>query len=343
MRVCKVILATHPNNRPPQAHSEAGLEIDTCPLQREIGDHESRCTYLSEDAVTEFLVVVNQVDTERIKPAFDNCRPYTLARIIAGEMRTGVSDGLVQDAIGLALGAEASVVRRAALFLGDLAAVAELAARGGASGFSTPHATFDVDRVEAGRLRDCQLAIVGGHERRAHRHVRGRDMQQIQAAREELGRIGSRELTRARENRVEIQGHSQKPLAVDVLLQLRLDGPALLPADQTAPHQELEGVGNLKLMELGERNLRRPAKGLPRGPREALWHIDRHERARVDVRRHRSPRLSLTTADAPGVTMRSPKTARARASRSGQGATGPTGRMGPRRATGRRRRVTSMI
>jgi DNA ligase-1 len=55
-----------------------------------------------------------------------------LARIVAGEMRTGVSDGLVQDAIGLAVGAEAAVVRRAALFLGDLAAVAELAARGGA-------------------------------------------------------------------------------------------------------------------------------------------------------------------------------------------------------------------
>jgi len=50
----------------------------------------------------------------------------------------------------------------------------------------------------------------------------------------------------------------------------------------------------------------------------------------------------MTTSDAPGATIRSPKTARARASRSGQGETGPTGRIGAKRATGRRCRVTSM-
>ena len=45
-----------------------------------------------------------------------------LRRIIGGEMRTGVSDGLVLEAIGRAAGAEPAVVRRAALFLGDLSA-----------------------------------------------------------------------------------------------------------------------------------------------------------------------------------------------------------------------------
>jgi len=54
-----------------------------------------------------------------------------LARIIGGELRTGVSDGLVLEAIAAAAGADVAAVRRAALFLGDLAAVAELARAGG--------------------------------------------------------------------------------------------------------------------------------------------------------------------------------------------------------------------
>ncbi len=54
-----------------------------------------------------------------------------LWRIITGEMRTGVSDGLVLEAIGIAVGAEPAAVRRAALFLGDLSAVAALARTGG--------------------------------------------------------------------------------------------------------------------------------------------------------------------------------------------------------------------
>ena len=56
-----------------------------------------------------------------------------LARIIGGEMRTGVSDGLVLEAIAAAAGVPAESVRRAALFLGDLTAVAMLARRGGAA------------------------------------------------------------------------------------------------------------------------------------------------------------------------------------------------------------------
>ena len=55
-----------------------------------------------------------------------------LARIIGGDMRTGVSDGLVLEAIAAAAGATPETARRAALFLGDLSAVAVLARRGGA-------------------------------------------------------------------------------------------------------------------------------------------------------------------------------------------------------------------
>jgi DNA ligase-1 len=56
-----------------------------------------------------------------------------LARIIFGEMRTGVSDGLVLEAVAVAAGAAPDAARRAALFLGDLSAVATLARRGGAA------------------------------------------------------------------------------------------------------------------------------------------------------------------------------------------------------------------
>ena len=54
-----------------------------------------------------------------------------LNRIIGGEMRTGVSDGLLLEAIAAAWGVELAAARRAALFLGDLSAVAVLAATGG--------------------------------------------------------------------------------------------------------------------------------------------------------------------------------------------------------------------
>lgn len=54
-----------------------------------------------------------------------------LGRIIGGEMRTGVSEGLLLEAIAAAWGADVAAVRRAAQFLGDLSAVATLVATGG--------------------------------------------------------------------------------------------------------------------------------------------------------------------------------------------------------------------
>lgn len=54
-----------------------------------------------------------------------------LHRIVTGEMRTGVSDGLVLEAVAEAAGADVAAVRRAALVLGDLAVVAPLALQGG--------------------------------------------------------------------------------------------------------------------------------------------------------------------------------------------------------------------
>src|SRR5256885_9138239 len=48
-------------------------------------------------------------------------------------MRTGVSEGLLLEAIAAAWGVDVATTRRAALFLGDLTAVAVLAATGGAA------------------------------------------------------------------------------------------------------------------------------------------------------------------------------------------------------------------
>jgi len=56
-----------------------------------------------------------------------------LARIVGGEMRTGVSDGLALEAIAQMAGASIGSARRAALRLGDLSAVAALAVTGGAA------------------------------------------------------------------------------------------------------------------------------------------------------------------------------------------------------------------
>src|SRR5262245_8273624 len=59
-----------------------------------------------------------------------------LGRIITGEMRTGVSDGLMLEAIAVAAGADPALVRRAAMFLGDLSAVATLALAQGLTGLT---------------------------------------------------------------------------------------------------------------------------------------------------------------------------------------------------------------
>jgi DNA ligase-1 len=50
-----------------------------------------------------------------------------IAKLITGEMRIGLREGLVEEAIGFAFGADPKVVARAAMLLGDLGEVARLA------------------------------------------------------------------------------------------------------------------------------------------------------------------------------------------------------------------------
>jgi DNA ligase 1 len=89
-----------------------------------------------------------------------------LGRIIFGEMRTGVSDGLVLEAIAAAAGAPPEAARRAALFLGDLSAVATLARRGGAAGLEQAEPRLFVPLLpmlaEIAEDWDAVLAAHGG-------------------------------------------------------------------------------------------------------------------------------------------------------------------------------------
>jgi DNA ligase-1 len=60
-------------------------------------------------------------------------RPILL-RLLHGELRIGIHDGLIQEAIAAAAGADLKAVRRAALFRSDLAEVAMIALSGGMAG-----------------------------------------------------------------------------------------------------------------------------------------------------------------------------------------------------------------
>jgi DNA ligase-1 len=52
--------------------------------------------------------------------------------LLHNELRIGLHDGLIQEAIARAAGSDLKKVRRAALFLSDLAEVAVIALTGGA-------------------------------------------------------------------------------------------------------------------------------------------------------------------------------------------------------------------
>jgi DNA ligase-1 len=60
-----------------------------------------------------------------------------LVRIIFGEMRIGVNEGVMQEGIAEAAGVESSMVRRALMMTGDLGRVAELALESGEKGLVT--------------------------------------------------------------------------------------------------------------------------------------------------------------------------------------------------------------
>jgi DNA ligase-1 len=70
---------------------------------------------------------------ELVEMASANERPI-LFRLLHNELRIGLHDGLIQEAIAKASGSELKLVRRAALFLSDLAEVASIALADGKAG-----------------------------------------------------------------------------------------------------------------------------------------------------------------------------------------------------------------
>lgn len=70
---------------------------------------------------------------ELVEMASAEERPI-LFRLLHSELRIGLHDGLIQEAIARASGSKIKTVRRAALFLSDLAEVASIALTGGTSG-----------------------------------------------------------------------------------------------------------------------------------------------------------------------------------------------------------------
>lgn len=57
-----------------------------------------------------------------------------LRKVLLGEMRIGLHEGLIQEALARAAGADPELVRRAALFLSDLSEVARIALTEGSAG-----------------------------------------------------------------------------------------------------------------------------------------------------------------------------------------------------------------
>src|SRR5215475_4282916 len=70
---------------------------------------------------------------ELVERADPNERPILL-RLLHNELRIGLHDGLIQEAIAQASGTDLKIVRRAALFLSDLAEVASIALTAGPAG-----------------------------------------------------------------------------------------------------------------------------------------------------------------------------------------------------------------
>ena len=70
---------------------------------------------------------------ELIERADSHERPILL-RLLHNELRIGLHDGLIQEAIARASGSDLKAVRRAALFLSDLAEVAAIALTAGMTG-----------------------------------------------------------------------------------------------------------------------------------------------------------------------------------------------------------------
>jgi DNA ligase-1 len=162
-----------------------------------------------------------------------------VARIIGGEMRTGVSEGVVLEAIAAMAGAELGAVRRAALFLGDLTAVAALVKRGGAAALASIEPQLFVPLLpmlaEIAAGFDEVLAAHGGRTGLEYKY----DGARIQLhKRDDEVRIWSRRLSDVTASLPDVVALARRELAAGPLI---VDGEviALDSAGRPLPFQEL--------------------------------------------------------------------------------------------------------
>jgi len=162
-----------------------------------------------------------------------------LARVLFGEMRTGVSDGLVLEAIAFASNTRAEVVRRAAMFLGDPAAVAALALGGGAEALAgtAPRLFLPLLPMMAEIAPDFETALAthGGRSALEYKY----DGARIQLHREgERVAIWSRRLSDVTASLPDVVALARRDLVADRLI---LDGEvvAIGQAGRPLPFPEL--------------------------------------------------------------------------------------------------------
>jgi DNA ligase-1 len=162
-----------------------------------------------------------------------------IGNILLGEMRIGLHDGLIQDAIAKAAGADPTQVRRAGLFLSDLAEVARIALTEGPLGLQQVNVRLFVPLLPmlAELAEDVDEALEAHHNRTALEYKY--DGARIQLHRQgDLVRIWSRRLTEVTASLPEVVEIARRDLRADSLI---LDGEvvAVGAEGRPLPFQEL--------------------------------------------------------------------------------------------------------
>jgi DNA ligase-1 len=155
---------------------------------------------------------------ELVEMASARERPI-LFRLLHNELRIGVHDGLIQEAIARASGSELKGVRRAALFLSDLAEVALIALSDGAAGLERVEIKLFVPLLpmlsELSQDFDAILNVHHGKTALEYKYDGARV--QIHKDREQV-RIWSRRLTEVTASLPEIAGIARNDLRGDSLI-----------------------------------------------------------------------------------------------------------------------------
>jgi DNA ligase-1 len=162
-----------------------------------------------------------------------------VGNILLGEMRIGLHDGLIQDAIAKAAGVDTAQVRRAGLFLSDLAEVARIALTEGPSGLQQVDVRLFVPLLPMlAELAEDLDEVLRAHRGRTAFEYKY-DGARIQLHRQgDQVRIWSRRLTEVTASLPEVVGIARRDLRAESVI---LDGEVVaVGADgRPFPFQEL--------------------------------------------------------------------------------------------------------